>query len=133
MALHHCLPSTKKKKKNRLKRAFLGESQQPIRRLSNRISSFRLETHSTFFTYVQLTFMLHYRISDFLLLELTIRKEFQSDVFQFIIGRAAMKTQSISLVFERLLYPFCPLLTTSLIEILLFIKQCPLKFISGNI
>ena len=28
-----------------LKRAFLGESQRPVRRLSNQISSFRLETH----------------------------------------------------------------------------------------
>ena len=26
-------------------RAFFGESQQPVRRLSNQISSFRLETH----------------------------------------------------------------------------------------
>ena len=29
-----------------LKRAFLGESQPPVRRLSNQISSFRLETHA---------------------------------------------------------------------------------------
>ena len=28
-----------------LKRGFLGESQRPVRRLSNQISSFRLETH----------------------------------------------------------------------------------------
>ena len=28
-----------------LKRVFLGESQQPVRRLSNQILSFRLETH----------------------------------------------------------------------------------------
>ena len=28
-----------------LKRAFLGESQRQVRRLSNQISSFRLETH----------------------------------------------------------------------------------------
>ena len=28
-----------------LKRAFLGENQQPVRRVSNQISSFRLETH----------------------------------------------------------------------------------------
>ena len=29
----------------RLKRAFLGESQRPVRRLSSQVSSFRLETH----------------------------------------------------------------------------------------
>ena len=84
-----------------LKRVFLGESQRPVRWLSNRISSFRLATHSTFSTYVQLTFMLHYRIHGFLLLKLTVRKAFQSHAFQFSIERTAMKTQGIWLIFER--------------------------------
>lgn len=43
-----------------LKRAFLGESQQPAMRLSNQISSFRMATHQ-----MQLTFMLHYIIQGF--------------------------------------------------------------------
>ena len=47
-----------------LKRAFLGASQRPVRRISNEISSFRLETY--FFTYMKLTFMLHHRIYGFL-------------------------------------------------------------------
>ena len=42
-----------------LKRAFLGESQRPVRQLSDQISSFRLEAHKTFFTYVQLRARLH--------------------------------------------------------------------------
>ena len=61
-----------------LKRAFLGESQQPVRRLPNQISSFRLETNYMFLAYVQLTFLLHYRIHGFLLTYLTDRKAFQS-------------------------------------------------------
>ena len=50
-----------------LKRAFLFESQWVVRRLSNQISSFRRETRESFLIYVQLTFMLHYRIYGFLL------------------------------------------------------------------
>ena len=42
---------------------------------------------------------LHYRIHGFLLMELTVRKAFQGHVFQLSIERAAMKTQSISLIF----------------------------------
>ena len=57
-----------------LKRAFLGESQRSVRRLSNQISSLSFGTHFFFFTYVQLTFILHYRIPGFLLTELSFRK-----------------------------------------------------------
>ena len=42
MASHQCWPTTKKE-------SFLGESQRTVRRLSNQISSFRLETHLRFF------------------------------------------------------------------------------------
>ena len=49
-----------KKEIFRLKRAFLGKSQRPVRRLSNQTSSFRLETHQLFLTYVQSAVMLHY-------------------------------------------------------------------------
>ena len=45
--------------------------------------------------------MLHYRIRGFLLMELRVRKAFQNHDFQLSIDRAAMKTQSISLIFER--------------------------------
>ena len=77
-----------------LKRAFLGESQRPVRRLSNQISCFRLETHYSFLAYVQLTFVLHYRIHGSLLTELTVWKAFQSSVFSSEYHeRAAMKTQ----------------------------------------
>ena len=45
--------------------------------------------------------MLHYRIYRFLLLELTVWKTFQSNVFQMSIERVALKAQSILLIFER--------------------------------
>ena len=73
-----------------LKRAFLGESQRPVRWLSNQISSFRLETHQLFLTYVQLTVMLHHRIHGFLQTELLVRNSLQREAFRL---RAAMKTQ----------------------------------------
>ena len=73
-----------------LKRAFLGACQRPVRRPSNQISSFRLDTHYFFLTYVQLTVLLHYRIHGFLQTELLVRNPFQSEVFHL---RAAMKTQ----------------------------------------
>ena len=77
-----------------MKRAFLGQSQQPVRRLSNQISSFRLETHQLFLTYVQLTVMLHYRIQGFLHTELLlVQNSFQSEGFCL---RAAMKTQRLA-------------------------------------
>ena len=57
-----------------LKRAFLDESQRPVRRVSSQISSLRLETHIFFLTFVQLTFMLHYRIYGFSLTELSVWK-----------------------------------------------------------
>ena len=57
-----------------LKRAFLGESQRPVRRVSSQISSLRLETHIFFLTFVQLTFMLHYRIYGFSLTKLSVWK-----------------------------------------------------------
>ena len=57
----------------------MGESQRLVRQLSNQISSFRLETF--FFTYMQLTVMLHYRVHSFLRTELLVRNLFQSEVF----------------------------------------------------
>ena len=66
-----------------LKRAFLGESQLPVRRLSSEISSSRLETHQSFLAYVQLIFMLYYRIHGFLLTELPTWKALQSYNFHF--------------------------------------------------
>ena len=70
--------------------AFLGESQRPVRRISNQVSSFTLETHYYFLTYVLLTFMLYYRIHGFLRTELLVRNSFQSEVLHL---RTAMKTQ----------------------------------------
>ena len=61
-----------------LKRAFLGESQRLVRRLSNQISSFSLKHLHFFFTYVQLTATLHYRIHGLLRTELLVRNAFQS-------------------------------------------------------
>ena len=62
-----------------LKRAFLGEIQRPVRRVPSQISSLRGETHFFFFfffflTFVQLTFMLHYRIYGFSLTKLSVWK-----------------------------------------------------------
>ena len=45
-----------------------------------------------FLAYVQLTFMLHYRIHGFLLTELTVWKAFQSYVFHLNFERAAIKS-----------------------------------------
>ena len=75
-----------------LKRAFLDKSQRPVGRLSNQISSLRLERLFFFFflAYVQLTVMLGYRIHDFLRTELLVLNSFKSDIFHL---RAAMKTQ----------------------------------------
>ena len=75
-----------------LKRAFLGESQRPVRRLSNQILSFRLETHQLFLTYVQLAAILHYRVHGSLHMELLVRNLFQREAFRL---RAAMKTQRL--------------------------------------
>ena len=49
---------------------------------------------------MQLTFMLHYKIHGFLLMELTVRRTFHSHVFQLGIERAAMKAHSLSVIFE---------------------------------
>ena len=76
-----------------MKRAFLGESQRLIKRRSNQISSFRLETPNFFLIYVQLTVMLHYTIHDFLHTELLVQNLFQSEGFRL---RAAMKTQRLA-------------------------------------
>ena len=38
-------------------------------------------------------------------MELTVWKAFQGHIFQLSIERAKMKTQTILLIFERLLYP----------------------------
>ena len=58
------------------------------------------------FTYVQLTFMLHYRIHGFLCTQLSVRKAFQSKVFHL---RAAMKTQCFANIWKASLAPFSPL------------------------
>ena len=65
-----------------LKRAFLGKRQQPVGRwLSNQMSSLRFQAFIFFlFTYVQLTFMLHYRIHSFLLRELSVQKARSSEL-----------------------------------------------------
>ena len=68
-----------------MKRAFFGESQRPVRRLSNQISSFRLETHQLFLTYVQLTVMLYYRIHGLVHTELLVRNSFQSEGFRLTV------------------------------------------------
>ena len=52
--------------------------------------------------------MLHHRIHGFLLMGLTVRKAFQGHVFQLSIKRAAMKTQSNSLLFEKQLFCLLP-------------------------
>ena len=44
-------------------------NQQAVRRLSNQVSSFSIQTHESFLTCMQLTFMLHYRIHVFLRME----------------------------------------------------------------
>ena len=92
MALYQCWPTTTKRIFP-LKREFLGEIQRPIRRLSNQISSFRLEAHQHFLTEVQLTVMLHYRIHGFLHTELLVRNSFQREAFGL---KAAMKTQRLA-------------------------------------
>ena len=80
-----------------LKRAFLGESQRPVGRLSDQISSFRLEKHWEFLTYLQLTNMLHYRIHGFLC---------------SLLERAAMKTKDFANIwkaaFANIWKIFCP-------------------------
>ena len=78
-----------------MKRAFLCEIQRPIRLLSNQISSFRIETHQLFLTYMQLTVTLHYRVHGFLLTGLLVRYSFQSEAFRL---RAAMKTQLLAYI-----------------------------------
>ena len=50
--------------------------------------------------------MLHCRTHGFLPLELTVRKAFQSHVFQFSIERAAMKTQHFANICKAALAPF---------------------------
>ena len=47
--------------------------------------------------------MLHYRIHGFLLMELTVRKAFQSYVSHFCIERAAMKTQHFANIWKTTL------------------------------
>ena len=84
----------------------MGDTQRPVRRLSNQISSFRLVTHLRFLAYVQLTFMLCYRIHGFLLTELTVRKTIQSYVFHLSIERVEMKTQHFANIWKAALVPF---------------------------
>ena len=84
-----------------LKRAFLGESQRPVRRLSNQISSFRLETHWSFLTDVQLTLMLHYRIHGFL------RTEFQN--YAFLLREKQFRISHFASIWKTALALFAPL------------------------
>ena len=90
-----------------LKRAFLSESQQPVRWVSNQISSLRVETHFFFFTYVQLTVILHYRIGGFLRMELLVQNSFYREVFHL---RAAMKTQRFANIWKAALASLAHLL-----------------------
>ena len=83
-----------------LKRAFFGESQRPVRRLTNQISSFRLETHWSFLTYVQLTYMLHYRIYGFC----------------FSFERAGRKIRDFASIWKAALVPFAPSNCTSVLS-----------------
>ena len=83
-----------------LKSAFLCQIQRAVRRLSCPISSFRLKT------YVQLTFMSHYRCHGFFLREISVRKAFQSYFFYF--ENAAMKTQHFANIWKTTLAPFAP-------------------------
>ena len=53
-----------------LKRTFLCYSEGNARRFSNQLSSFMLAMHKSFLNDGQLTFMLHYRIHDFLRMKL---------------------------------------------------------------
>ena len=63
------------------------------------------ETHY-FFTYVQLTFMLHYRIHDFLFTELSLRKAGSSELqFNF----RELKTQHLANIWKVALAPFATL------------------------
>ena len=89
-----------------LKRAFLDERQWPVRRLSNQISSFRLETRLSLLTYGLLTFMLHYKIHGFLLKELSVRQTFQSYIFH--LREQQWKTQHFASVWKAVLAPFTP-------------------------
>ena len=72
-----------------LNKAFLGETQQLIRRLFNQTSSFRMGTNKTFLIYEQLTLMLHYRILGFL----TDRVFSLGVVSKFSFYLRVMKTQ----------------------------------------
>ena len=76
-----------------LKTAFLGETQQSVRRLFNQISSFRLETN-----YVQLTFMLNYRIHGFYLWNCQLGKCFRVMFFKWVLREQHWKhrTRNIS-------------------------------------
>ena len=74
-----------------LKRAFLDEIQRPVKRLSNQIAS---KVEDRLNTYLQLTYMLHYKIHGFL---------------RFSFERAAMKTKGFSSIWKVALAPFAPL------------------------
>ena len=54
-------------------------------------------SHQLFFTYVQLTVMLHYRIHAFLHTQLLVRNSFQNQSEGFRL-RAAMKTQRLAYI-----------------------------------
>ena len=83
-----------------------------VRRLSNQISSFRMETHSSFLNYVQLTFMLHYTIHGFLLTEFLVLQASPSYVFHVT---AAMKDY-VLLISEKRLQQLLPPLITPLVR-----------------
>ena len=54
---------------------------------------------------MQITFMLHYRIHGFLLIEVTVRKAFQGYVFHLSFERAAIKTQHFANIWKAALAP----------------------------
>ena len=107
MALHQCWP-TAKKGIFRSKKAFLGESQWPVRRLSNQISSFRLETRQIF-CFMCTNILLYYRIHGFLLTELTVRKAFQSYVFSLESWDSSNENTAFPSYLKGGFSLFCPL------------------------
>ena len=100
MALHQCLPTTKNEFFD-----WKEHSCVEIKRLSRQISSFRSETYYFFLTNVHLTVLLHYRIQGFQFEDGIISSEFVSK-WSFSFERAAMKTQSSTIIWKAALAPF---------------------------
>ena len=105
MALHQC--SLHKKSFFPLKRTLLGESQRPVKRLSNQISSFRLEAH-LFFSFFDLresnSYVTPYNSRFFR--HGIISPEFVSK-WSFSFWEQQWK-HSVSVIFEKRSYPSLP-------------------------